>query len=173
MALPRSVIIVTCFGVLCSISIFWSFLQEQINDYKDSQIKSSMSPPLLHDSTSKRNQLPKKHFLDATVLLSRNNVTEKGSHCKNCITTQETKSTTKEMNITTKDSKRKRQIWISMGLCFNKNTAMYGKRNYPYTLVTPLAIILWYHFVPNIKVIIYLIYDKNKMEDPRRLYEET
>ena len=65
-----------------------------------------------------------------------------------------------------------RKIWISMGLCFSKNTELYGKRNYPYAQVTPLAIILWYHFFPNINVIIYLVYDKNEIEDRKRLYEE-
>ena len=63
------------------------------------------------------------------------------------------------------------KIWISMGLCFSKNTDMYGKANYPYTEVTPLAIILWYHFVPNIQAILYLIYEENESEDWKNLYE--
>ena len=67
---------------------------------------------------------------------------------------------------------KKRKIWISMGLCFTKNTEMYGKRKYPYAQVTPLAIILWYHFFPTINVIIYLVYDKNENDDRRKLYED-
>ena len=58
-----------------------------------------------------------------------------------------------------------------MGLCFSKTTELYGKSKYPYTLVTPLAIILWYHFFPDIRVILYLIYDKKELEDRKILYE--
>ena len=50
---------------------------------------------------------------------------------------------------------------------------MYGKKDYPYALVTPLAILLWYHFFPDIRVIIYLIYEKTEFEYRRKLYEET
>ena len=67
---------------------------------------------------------------------------------------------------------KKREIWISMGLCFSKNTEMYGKEKYPYAEVTPLALILWYHFFPDIRVILYLIYDADEIEDRRKLYEE-
>merc|ERR550539_1120043 len=59
-----------------------------------------------------------------------------------------------------------------MGLCFSKNTEMYGKEKYPYAEVTPLALILWYHFFPDIRVILYLIYDAGEIEDRRKLYEE-
>ena len=67
---------------------------------------------------------------------------------------------------------KKREIWISMGLCFSKNTEMYGKEKYPYAEVTPLAVILWYHFFLDIRVILYLIYDAGEIEDRRKLYEE-
>ncbi len=36
--------------------------------------------------------------------------------------------------------------WVSMGLCFSKNTHLHNKGKYPYAAVTPLAILLWKHF---------------------------
>ena len=38
--------------------------------------------------------------------------------------------------------------------------------------MTPLAIILWYHFFPDIRVILYLVYDKYESEDRKTLYAE-
>ena len=36
------------------------------------------------------------------------------------------------------------------------------------------AILLWYHFIPNIQIVLYLIYDeKHESEDRRKLYEES
>ena len=66
----------------------------------------------------------------------------------------------------------KRQIWISMALCFSKNSEMYRKKNYPYAQVTPLAILLWYHFFPDIRILLYLVYDKYELKERRKLYEE-
>ena len=43
-------------------------------------------------------------------------------------------------------SQKEPKIWVSMGLCFSKNTQLYNKRKYPYAQVTPLAILLWKHF---------------------------
>ena len=67
---------------------------------------------------------------------------------------------------------RKRRIWISMALCFSKNSEMYRKKNYPYAQVTPLAILLWYHFFPDIRILLYLVYDKYELLERRKLYEE-
>ena len=39
-----------------------------------------------------------------------------------------------------------KQIWISMGLCFDNKTELYNKAHYPYAEVTPMAIKLWKHF---------------------------
>ena len=36
--------------------------------------------------------------------------------------------------------------WVSMAVCFNKNTHMHDKSKYPYAAVTPLAILLGKHF---------------------------
>ena len=69
------------------------------------------------------------------------------------------------------ESNKKQQIWISMGLCFSKNTELHGKKNYPYTEVTPLAILLWRHFVPDVRIILYLVYDVYEPEDRRKIYE--
>ena len=65
----------------------------------------------------------------------------------------------------------KENIWISMGLCFEKNTERYGKKTYPYTKVTPLAIMLWNYFLPWVKIILYVIYDKNANKEHRILYD--
>ena len=63
----------------------------------------------------------------------------------------------------------KRQVWVSMGLCFSKNLDALGKSKYPYALSTPLAMILWYHFIPSIKVIIYIVYDNSEHDDQRAI----
>ena len=65
----------------------------------------------------------------------------------------------------------KTTVWISMGLCFEKNTHMYGKKNYPFTKVTPLSIMLWNYFLPWVKVILYIVYDKTVNEEHRILYD--
>ena len=69
------------------------------------------------------------------------------------------------------ESNKKQQIWISMGLCFSKNTELHGKKHYPYTEVTPLAILLWHHFVPYVRIILYIVYDVYEPEDRRKMYE--
>ena len=51
-------------------------------------------------------------------------------------------------------------VWISMGLCYDKHTDILGKKNYPYAEVTPMAIKLWKHFRPDVKVYIKIIYER-------------
>ena len=68
-------------------------------------------------------------------------------------------------------SSRKQNIWVSMGLCFGNNTERYGKKNYPYTKVTPLAIMLWNYFLPSVKVIVYIVYGSNTLQKNRLLYD--
>ena len=51
-------------------------------------------------------------------------------------------------------------IWISMGLCFDETAKILGKQHYPYTEVTPLAIKLWKHFRPDVKIYIKVIYTR-------------
>jgi hypothetical protein len=68
-------------------------------------------------------------------------------------------------------SSRKQNIWVSMGLCFEKNTELYGKKTYPYTKITPLAIMLWNYFLPSVKVILYIVYGTRTNEKHRLLYD--
>ena len=58
-----------------------------------------------------------------------------------------------------------------MGLCFGKNTHKYGKKNYPYTKVAPLAILLWNYFAPSVRIVFYIIYDTDSNKDHRILYD--
>jgi len=52
-----------------------------------------------------------------------------------------------------------------MGLCFTKNTNLWGKKNYPYSEVLPLSVLLWLHFYPpSVKVILFLIRSKDDMQ---------
>ena len=67
--------------------------------------------------------------------------------------------------------KGRENIWISMGLCFGKNTHKYGKKKYPYTKVAPLAILLWNYFVPSANIIIYIIYDPDSNKEHRDIYD--
>ena len=91
--------------------------------------------------------------------------------CRDCIKTTEIVEVVKN-NSNSKSILQKRRIWISMALCFSKNTHMYKKKNYPYVQVTPLAIILWYHFFPDIQIVLYLVYDEYESKDRQTLYEE-
>ena len=166
MGFPRIVFVLTGFGILSCISIYWSFLQEQINSVSEFQEMNEIVV------SGERRPPPKMHYLqDIYKKIHLKNHTAQTSHCTNCSAINQTNSTA---NITeqSKATRHKRKLWISMGLCFSKNTEMYGKRYYPYDLVTPLAILLWYHFFPDINVILYLIYDKNEIDDRRKLYEE-
>ena len=64
-------------------------------------------------------------------------------------------------------------VWVSMGLCFSENTKLYGKRKYPYVAVTPLALLLWNHFLPKVKLVLYLIYTKRDNDERRKRYQDT
>ena len=154
MAFARTVLVVTAFGVLCSISIYWNTLDRIYINLQQTQV-------LLNNE-----RIPFK-----TQWEFEPNITQLASLYQN----YRNETNIKIAPLNTNKSEpiaQKRQIWISMGLCFSKNTDMYGKEKYPYTQVTPLAIILWYHFFPDIRIILYLIYDKNEIEDRRKLYEE-
>jgi len=37
----------------------------------------------------------------------------------------------------------RRNIWVSMGLCFSKNTQLFGKSSYPYKKVLLMTVKLW------------------------------
>ena len=167
MGYSRVVLVLTGFGFLSSISIYWSYLQEEINGFNNSQLRKEI--PVF----DQRRPIPKMHY-SRDEKWHFENLTSQPSHCTNCTnsTIIQTDSIPKNVEQSNVMISQKRKIWISMGLCFSKNTEMYGKQYYPYSLVTPLAIILWYHFFPDIHVILYLIYDKYEIDDRRKLYEE-
>ena len=168
----RTVFILTGFGVLCSVSIYWTYLQQEIDGayYAEPRMTTIDAPSDTLTGLSVEH-IPIQHFTKVAQNRSSKNVS---SQCQNC-TTDVTNNSNLANNETKSNDivKRKRQIWISMGLCFSKNTELYGKSKYPYQLVTPLAIILWYHFFPDIRVILYLVYDKFEFEDRKILYEES
>ena len=166
MGCPRSVLVLTCFGILSSISIYWSFLQTAISDFKNVQMEDGYKLSYL------KRPIPLKYYLNTEKPLPLNKATIKSSHCAECNSTIKSEADNNETKVSI-IVPHKRQIWISMGLCFSGNTEMYDKRYYPYTQVTPLAIILWYHFFPQIRVILYLIYNKYEIDDRRKLYEES
>ena len=55
-------------------------------------------------------------------------------------------------------------IWVSMGLCWGETTQNYGKSNYPYATVTPLAALLWRYFLPEVNVLVRIIYEDDPKE---------
>ena len=162
MGFTRHLFILTGFAISSGILIYWLYLPETLNaiatDHRMNGFGKSNKGWLFQHS-----QLLKDtgHLRDGTSQNRRK--------CENCTgNAYKNHSNISDTNVLP----QKRRIWVSMGLCFSKNTEMYGKKFYPYALVTPLAILLWYYFFPDIKVIIYLIYDKNEFEDRRKLYEE-
>jgi hypothetical protein len=63
-----------------------------------------------------------------------------------------------------------------MGLCFSHNTEKHGKRHYPYTEITPLAILLWRYFFPDeaeVDVILYLIHTEPQILPHMKEYEKS
>jgi len=154
----------TVFAILSGLSIYCLYLEETVNAIftlqKVKEIEKSDTKWLFANSQYMKHG---GHL--------RYNTSQNQSQCINCTSNDHTHNNLGSINHT-KSQPRKRRIWVSMGLCFSKNTEMYGKKYYPYALVTPLAILLWYHFFPEIRLLIYLIYDKHELEDRRRLYEE-
>jgi len=64
-------------------------------------------------------------------------------------------------------------IWISMGLCYDQKAKILGKEKYPYAEVTPLAIKLWKHFRPDVKIYIKIIYTMKNNEVLRNMYNDN
>ena len=160
----RAIFIVAGFLALSSFFLYNSHLQ---NDVKCLDI---VQPRLEEFSVTgnRRRPLPKAYVWNETNF---QNIMQ----CKNCSNTfhpAESQQEPKVEDKQTKEEVKKRKIWISMALCFSKNTHMYNKKDYPYAQVTPLAIILWNHFFPEIPVLLYLIYDRFESKDRRKLYEE-
>ena len=171
MGVFRTVLILTGFGVLCSVSIYWTYLQQEIDGaYYTAQQMTTKDALIDTLSGLSVEHIPIQHSTNNAQNRSSKNVSSQYQNCTTDLTTKYNRANeAKSSDIV----KRKRQIWISMGLCFSKNTELYGKSKYPYQLVTPLAIILWYYFFPDIRIILYLVYDKYEFEARKILYEQS
>ena len=64
----------------------------------------------------------------------------------------------------------KTNIWASMGLCYSHNTGSYGKKNYPYKQVLPLALLLWRYHLPQVKTIVRLVHTEAQLGAEMRSY---
>ena len=163
MGISRCASLLFVFVVSSGILIYRSHLQHSINVFNVIQQQKQIE-------TSYKNRLEKSGKGENSTR-QHNSLLNNYSKCDNCTKNPRSHKNSNNLEYSNRLTKQK-VIWISMGLCFSKNTEMYGKRDYPYAEVTPLAIILWYHFFPDINVIIYLVYDENEIEDRRKLYEE-
>ena len=65
------------------------------------------------------------------------------------------------------------KTWVSMGLCFSRNTRLHGKSKYPYAQVTPLSILLWKYFLPEVGVLVRLIYTETEVNSVMEEYAGT
>ena len=145
----RIAITIVGFGLLYSISLYKSYLQPDI--------KSARSSNQLSGNIDEIGTLFSFQS-DSFSNISQTNVVNDNMEPPESVTT-------------------KRQVWVSMGLCFSKNLDALGKSKYPYALSAPLAMILWYHFIPSIRVIIYIVYDDSEHDDQleinkRKRYED-
>ena len=66
--------------------------------------------------------------------------------------------------------KNKANIWASMGLCYSHNTQKYGKKNYPYKQVLPLALLLWRYHLPQVNTIVRMVHTEPELTDKMRSY---
>ena len=62
------------------------------------------------------------------------------------------------------------KIWASMGLCYSHNTHKYGKKNYPYKQVLPLALLLWRYHLPQVNTIVRMVHTEPELTDEMRSY---
>ena len=63
-----------------------------------------------------------------------------------------------------------RKIWASMGLCFSENTQLHGKSRYPYKDVAPLALLLWRFYVPDVNLIVRIVYTEPQLSSFMTVY---
>jgi hypothetical protein len=62
-----------------------------------------------------------------------------------------------------------------MSLCFDETTEKYGKSHYPYSEVTPLALMIWKYFFPDpdkVRVLLFLVYKKRDKSPHMEAYEK-
>ena len=57
-----------------------------------------------------------------------------------------------------------------MGLCYSHNTNSYGKKNYPYKQVLPLALLLWRYHLLQVKTIVRLVHNEPELTEEMRGY---
>ena len=65
----------------------------------------------------------------------------------------------------------KAKIWASMGLCYSHNTQNFGKKNYPYKQVLPLALLLWRYHLPQVNTIVRLVHTEPELNAEMKSYE--
>ena len=63
-----------------------------------------------------------------------------------------------------------RKIWASMGLCYSHNTQLLGKSRYPYKDVAPLALLLWQYHVPEVKMLVRIVYTEPRLSSFMLVY---
>ena len=119
MEFPRTVLVLTAFGILCSISIYWSYVQAEINWW------NNQAEAIQEETSDKANMSLPIHVQNVNEVKLITSHTTSSQNCKECTNTKmhadDTTSKTDNRNSTNTMAKR-RQIWISMGLCFSKNT---------------------------------------------------
>jgi len=59
-----------------------------------------------------------------------------------------------------------------MGLCYNKRAQFNGKSSYPYKDVTPLALLLWGYYLPEVHTIIRIVHTFRDMNPEMKRYGE-
>ena len=164
MRISRVFVVTTLTVILSFMSIYRSYVQERLTRNNSHSHQQNVE---VFDSGMYSLKYP--FLINETSL--RDVTSQSSTLCNNCTeAVHDYGKTVDNMKLNTLVNKR--QIWISMGLCFSTNTKMYKKQNYPYAQVTPLAILLWYHFFPDIRIILYLVYDQFESNDRRYLYEE-
>ena len=84
------------------------------------------------------------------------------------MTTGQKGNTDQELSPARQNDKNK--IWASMGLCYSHNTQNYGKKNYPYKEVLPLALLLWRYHLPQVNTIVRLVHTEPELTDKMRSY---
>ena len=70
-------------------------------------------------------------------------------------------NTEQELSPAKQDNQTK--IWASMGLCYSHNTHKYGKENYPYKQVIPLALLLWRYHLPQVNTIVRIVHTEPEL----------
>ena len=57
-----------------------------------------------------------------------------------------------------------------MGLCYSKTEKGFGKSHYPYKDVTPLALLLWRYYLPWVRTLVRIVYEKEKIDPMMKEY---